>query len=474
MDARTVETRSYRIVELLGEGGFGRVYRARMEGAAGFSKDVAIKLLTDRSPPEDVLARFRDESRILGLVRDRAVVAVEPTTQLGGRWAVIMEFVPGASCQELLSRHGPLPPRVVLGVVEEVARALDHVFRQPGPDGQPLELVHRDLKPANLQVTQAGEVKILDFGVARARYEAREATTTRSIQGTYGYIAPERLHGVDTPAADVYALGMVLYKLVTNGTTDPKALAAALDAASGPASPVLALARNMVAPEPQDRPTAREVEDLCRALASSTTGPDLRRWAEEHVVRDARDDPKDDLVGKVLTATLEIGERTAEISVGPSRAGCLVLAGLTGVNLVLVSVALGVAIAVAVLAVWQPWARPPAPPPEPEPVAAPAPPPVVEAPAAEPTPEPVPQAPPAPEPAVVVSVDFGSQPLGAEVLLDDVPIGRTPIVGHAVPAGKHRVVMRSAGETGVIDVDVGRRKPRRFVWRGDDRWDVLY
>jgi eukaryotic-like serine/threonine-protein kinase len=222
VSARTFETRSYRIVELLGEGGFGKVYRARMENADGFSKDVAVKLLTERSPPEDVLARFRDESRVLGLVRDRAVVAVDPPTQLGGRWAVIMEYVPGCSCQALTRQHGTLTPKVALGIVGEVARALDHVFRQLGPTGTALELVHRDLKPANLQITPSGEVKILDFGVARANYEAREAHTTRSIQGTFGYIAPERLQGIDTPAADIYSLGMVLYKIVTGGPTDPK------------------------------------------------------------------------------------------------------------------------------------------------------------------------------------------------------------------------------------------------------------
>ena len=147
-------------------GGFGKVYRARLEDDAGFSKDVAIKLLSDDNVPDSVLERFRDEARILGLLRHRAVVGVEPPTKLGRRWAVVMEYVDGVSADHLVIEFGKLPVRVVVEIISEVARALDAVYRQPGPDGEPLLLLHRDIKPANIQVTPSGEVKILDFGIA--------------------------------------------------------------------------------------------------------------------------------------------------------------------------------------------------------------------------------------------------------------------------------------------------------------------
>jgi serine/threonine protein kinase len=96
-----------------------------------------------------------------------------------------MEYVDGATLSRLMS--GPravLPPRVALEIVAEVARALHRAVNQPGPDGRPLCLIHRDLKPSNIQITHAGDVKILDFGAARADFDQREAETTRSLVGT--------------------------------------------------------------------------------------------------------------------------------------------------------------------------------------------------------------------------------------------------------------------------------------------------
>ena len=85
---------------------------------------------------------------------------------------------------------------------KEVARALDRVHQSPGIDGQALELIHRDLKPDNLQITPAGDVKILDFGIARASFARRESRTTENIAGTVGYIAPERMDGEEFAAGD--------------------------------------------------------------------------------------------------------------------------------------------------------------------------------------------------------------------------------------------------------------------------------
>ena len=110
-----VENRRYRITHILGKGGFGIVYRARLEGSEGFQKDVAVKLLSDEDPPAEVLTRFRDEARILGLLRDPHIITVDPPTRLGGRWAVVMEFVDGANTADLLKK-GTLPPAIALWI----------------------------------------------------------------------------------------------------------------------------------------------------------------------------------------------------------------------------------------------------------------------------------------------------------------------------------------------------------------------
>ena len=307
MPHESVETRSYRILGVLGSGGYGKVYRARMEDAAGFSKDVAIKLLTG-TPGEDVLQRFRDESRILGLVRDRALLTVDPPTQLNGRWAIIMECVDGVSARELLRAHGALPVPIALEIVQEVARALDHAYAAPGPEGGPLELVHRDLKPDNLQITPQGQVKILDFGTARARFRAREAETTRAIAGTYGYIAPERLMGIDTSAGDIYSLGMLLHRLLTAGKADPRDLDLAVQATTQ-SEPhrhaALLLARRMTHEDYRARPTAREVEDACTALRRELSDPQLRHWAPA-IVGPLQTLATDELVGRTLSSTFQL------------------------------------------------------------------------------------------------------------------------------------------------------------------------
>lgn len=302
---QSLDVRRYRITDILGEGGFGRVYRARLEGPEGFTKDVAVKLLTIVDPSPDDLQRFRDEARILGLIRDRNIVNVDPPTRLGGKWAVVMEFVDGASCEYLVVKHGPLPLGVVLEIVEEVARTLDNLWKHPGENGAPLQLLHRDIKPSNIQITPTGQVKILDFGIARAAFGAREAHTTAHIGGTKGYIAPERLEGDESPKGDIFSLGMVMHKLVTGQ----------LPKMGSPIDPrltkggerikleVLKLAERMRSPKPDDRPTARQVESMCRMLRGTTGDADLREWASKFVPNTVSLG-NDALIGKTLTETL--------------------------------------------------------------------------------------------------------------------------------------------------------------------------
>ncbi|MEQ1505144.1 MAG: serine/threonine-protein kinase, partial [Myxococcota bacterium] len=331
----------YRFLSVLGEGGFGKVYRARMEAAEGFHKDVAIKVLHDPNPPRSLLQRHRDEAKILGLIRDRAIVGVEPPIRVGNQWAVVMEFVDGVSCGALISA-GPVPPGVAVEIVGEVARALHNVYQMEGPEGQPLHLLHRDIKPDNVQVTPAGEIRLLDFGIARANFAAREFKTRHSIGGTPGYIAPERLHAIETPAGDVFSLGVLLHEIVT-GDRPKYAPTVHLDGnglpvvdtaeiAEGPIPPdraeVLKLSAWMRADEPEERPSARDVERECRRLRNQLDGAYLRDWAEEHVPH-RNDLAPDEMIGRVITATsgqltltpIDGAERLAPPTVPPVNAG---------------------------------------------------------------------------------------------------------------------------------------------------------
>ncbi|MEZ4240277.1 MAG: protein kinase [Myxococcota bacterium] len=282
---------------VLGKGGFGTVYHARLEGADGFVKEVAIKLLTAQDPSPEMLSRFRDEARILGMVRDRAIVNVDPPTRLEGRWAVVMEYVDGVDCRRLLKAHGPLPPLVALAIVEEVARTLDVLWHHPGMDGKPIQLLHRDLKPSNIQVTPGGAVKLLDFGVARADIEQRETRTANDVAGTMAYMAPERLDRIDEPPGDIFSLGVVLEELLTGRRPS------LLDRGPPPQDAALQLARQMRSLDPRSRPTAADVERACRQLIERGRGTSLRDWARKsvpHRPTTRRDDP---LVGTTLSET---------------------------------------------------------------------------------------------------------------------------------------------------------------------------
>ncbi len=302
LERSAIDGRRYRITGVIGKGGFGTVYRARLESSEGFIKDVAIKLLSRDDLPPDVLTRFRDEARILGLLRDRNIVSVDPPTRLGGRWAVVMEFVDGMSCGRLLNRTGPFPVTVALELIEEIARTLDNLWHHPGEDEQPMHLLHRDLKPSNVQITPTGQVKLLDFGVARATFGQRETTTTHHIGGTVGYIAPERLDGVEDHKGDIYSLGVMLHELAT-GERPPRHGGQASPALDPDVRSVTELAEHMRSLEPEDRPNARQLEQTCRALRISLPGPELRDWARGNVPTQP-EFPADELVGRFLSQTL--------------------------------------------------------------------------------------------------------------------------------------------------------------------------
>ena len=289
--------RRYRVLEPVGRGSFGTVYRAELLGDGGFAKMVALKILnSDVDDAGEVATRLRDEARVLGLVRHRAIVQVDGLVRLEGRWAVVMEYVEGLDLRRLLAATGKVPAGPALEIAGEVASALHVTFNGVGPDGKPLRLLHRDIKPSNIQVTTAGETKVLDFGVARADFDAREAETRSLVFGSIGYMAPERLDLIDGPEGDVYGLGSVLYEMVTAkrfGKTSGKesrhkarlleALDTVWEATGKQNEDLVRLIESMMAYEPSHRPSARDIERSCAALRRQIGGELFPDWCERVV-----------------------------------------------------------------------------------------------------------------------------------------------------------------------------------------------
>lgn len=290
--------RTYRVIDRLGEGAFGSVFLAEATGG-GITRNVAIKVPhPDRAGSPELVGRLRDEARMLAMVRHRAIVRLDDLVELDGVWSVVMEYVEGADVAVLLN-EGPLPIRAALAVAEEVANALHVAWTQAGPEGRPLHLLHRDIKPSNIRVTPSGEVKLLDFGVARAEFDAREADATQSVFGTPTYLAPERYHGDDSPAGDIYALGVTLFEMLTGVPPGKSAMDADRQppgrrwaeqwAWLGTVSPALkAQVARMLATDPAARPSARDCARALADLRGAMAGETLEDWAERIVTEHAR------------------------------------------------------------------------------------------------------------------------------------------------------------------------------------------
>jgi len=201
----------YRIVEKIGAGGMGEVYRARDEHLA---RDVAIKVL----PPgtlidESARKRFHKEALILSQLNHPNVATIHDFDTQQGVDFLVMEYIPGITLSEKVAA-GSLPEKEILRLGVQLAEGLAAAHEH--------KVVHRDLKPGNLRVTSDGRLKILDFGLAKLRLPVTASATTESVSetqamaGTLPYMAPEQLLGVEIDArTDIHAAGSALYEMAT-------------------------------------------------------------------------------------------------------------------------------------------------------------------------------------------------------------------------------------------------------------------
>ncbi len=210
----------------LGKGGFGSIYLANLRGTDGFVRRVAVKVLRYAGTEDAALvARQRDEARLLGLLSHESIVQVIDQATVLGRPAVIMEYVEGVDMHELSrllrSRQVAFSPRAAFEVIAAVAGALDVAWSSVSPLTQhPLHVVHRDIKPGNILLTVRGGVKVLDFGIARAEFD-RDGVSRSIAFGTPSYMAPEFWQQEPIGHAyDIYALGVTLIELLSGQPAD--------------------------------------------------------------------------------------------------------------------------------------------------------------------------------------------------------------------------------------------------------------
>ena len=203
---------AYELLESIGEGGMGAVFRGRHRVPAMAARqggEVAVKLLHTHLVGKDgTVERFRREAETLASMDHPNIVKVFDVVEEPGRFAIVMEWVPGRALSEVIGREtGPIPWERARPLVAPILDAVEHAHSRG--------VVHRDLKPDNIRVTPDGRVKVLDFGIARLG-ESRGRTKTGTGMGTVDYMAPEQYadaKAVDA-RADIYALGMTIYEMV--------------------------------------------------------------------------------------------------------------------------------------------------------------------------------------------------------------------------------------------------------------------
>jgi serine/threonine protein kinase len=265
----------YRVGEVIGRGGMGEVHRATDER---LGRQVAIKLMVPVPRTVAASERFHREARALARIRSPHVVAAYDFGTHGDGYYLAMELVGGNTVADELKRKGLFPPERAEHIVRQAATGLAAIHR--------LGIVHRDIKPGNLLLSDDGTVKIADFGIANFLHDATTTlTSTGQIVGTSAYLAPERARGKPAgPASDVYALGCVLYQLVTGHPpfmADQPASLMFQHVQSEPVPPsklrpeldgdVEALALWMLAKDPAARPTADQVAEGVRPMAAADT-----------------------------------------------------------------------------------------------------------------------------------------------------------------------------------------------------------
>lgn len=214
----------YLLHERVGSGGMAEVFRATYSPEGGFEKTVALKkILPSLGANAEFLRLFRLEAELCSRLNHPNIVQVLDFGRHSDSFFLAMEYVDGLSLKRVLDVYQGvgLPLSAVTYLAIELCQALDYVHRRVGPDGQPMNLIHRDLNPPNVLLSVLGEVKVADFGIARAATRA-DHTQVGIVKGKPGYLAPEQAAGESIDGrVDLFALGVTLHEALTGARLFP-------------------------------------------------------------------------------------------------------------------------------------------------------------------------------------------------------------------------------------------------------------
>jgi serine/threonine-protein kinase len=209
----------YEMTRTIAEGGMGVVYEAVQRGAGGFTKVVAVKLIREEySTIPEFQKNFIGEARLVANLIHTNIVQTYHLGQIGGQYFMVMEYVSGVNLEQLLERHTALgrlmPVDIAAFIISRIARGLTYAHQKCDTEGRLLGIVHRDIGPKNVMIAYEGDVKLTDFGIAKA-LDLMYNEEGKVIAGKDEYLSPEQAsYAVTDARADLFPLGIVLTELL--------------------------------------------------------------------------------------------------------------------------------------------------------------------------------------------------------------------------------------------------------------------
>jgi serine/threonine protein kinase len=209
----------YQLLEKLEAGGMAEVFLAEATSVQGFKKRVAIKrVLPHLASHTNFIGMFLDEARLGARLSHANIVSVFDIGKSDNSYFIVMEFVDGTNLKKIMEtlrlKRQPFPLKDVIYIAMEACRGLSYAHELVDEDGQPVDLVHRDVSPPNILISRRGEVKVTDFGLAKARTQL-ERTDPGVVKGKFSYLSPEVATGQDVDErADIFALGVCIWEML--------------------------------------------------------------------------------------------------------------------------------------------------------------------------------------------------------------------------------------------------------------------
>ena len=210
----------YFLTDKIAVGGMAEIYKAKVFGVDGFEKTLAIKkILPHFSKDEEFISMITNEAKLVVQLSHPNIVQVYDLGRVRSDYFISMEFIDGMNLRQLMrfakKNKKTIPIEIVLFIVSEILKGLDYAHNKNGSNGEPLNIVHRDMSPHNILVSHEGEVKIVDFGIARAA-QTISHTQIGMLKGKVNYMSPEQALGKPLDhRTDIYSVGIMLFELLT-------------------------------------------------------------------------------------------------------------------------------------------------------------------------------------------------------------------------------------------------------------------